>query len=70
MFKGGLAFEVGDVSGVKFWEEVWCGERSLKQDFLDVFGLAADPTPVVAFNFSTQGNVIVWTPTLTHDLFY
>lgn len=66
----GLAFEVRDGSHVKIWEDVWCGERSLKQDFPDMFRLAADPTAVVASNFSIQGNVIVWSPVLRPDLFH
>lgn len=29
-FKEGVVYEVGDGSRIKFWEDVWCGERSLK----------------------------------------
>lgn len=69
VFKGGLVFEVGDGRRVKFWEYVWCGERSFKQDFPYVFGLVADPTIVVASNFLIQRGEIVWSSVLRRDLF-
>lgn len=46
-------FEVGDGSRIRFWEDIWCGERPLKQDFLDVFALTVDPSLVVASNLHT-----------------
>lgn len=33
MFKGSLAYEVGDGRHIKFWEDVWCGVRALKAEF-------------------------------------
>lgn len=51
---------MGDGSYVKFWEDVWCGEQSLKQNFPNVFRLATDPTAVVVSNFSIKGNTFVW----------
>lgn len=62
-------FEVGDGNQVKFWEDVWCGERSLKMEFPDVFALAVDPHARVAADFSIQGGEIVWSPVLRCNLF-
>lgn len=36
---------------MKFWEDVWCGERTLNQDFGYLFALAAEPRSLVAENF-------------------
>lgn len=64
LFQEGMTYEVGEGSRIRFWTDVWCGERSLKHDFLDVFGLAVDPSSRVATNFFIQGGEIVWVPIL------
>lgn len=40
---------MGDGRKVKFWEDIWCEERALKQDYPDVFDfdLAMDPFSLV-----------------------
>lgn len=42
-----MAFEVGDGRRVKFWEDSWCGERTLKTEFPDIYDLAVNPTALV-----------------------
>lgn len=58
-FRAGLAFVVGNGSRVKFWEDIWCGERPLRQDFPDVYELAVEPTSLVAANFSAHSREII-----------
>lgn len=33
-------FIVGNIMKVKFWHNVWCGDRALKEVYLQVYGLA------------------------------
>ena len=33
-------FEVGDDFKISFWHDVWCGEQSLKEVFLESFCIA------------------------------
>lgn len=68
-FKGSLAYEVGDGRQVKFREDAWCGERSLKKDFPNAFAMATDPKAVVASYFSTHGGEVVWMLALRQDAF-
>lgn len=64
LFKKSLAYEMGDGRWIKFWEDIWCGERSLKQNFTDVFSMVADPMSIVAANFFMHGGEVVWAPIL------
>lgn len=59
LFKEGVGYEVGNGQRTKFWEGAWCGERPLKQDFSDLFGLTMDPSSLVVASFSMHGNETV-----------
>lgn len=69
MFNQGLSYVVGDGRQIKFWEDMWCGERSLKEDFLEVYTLAMDQNSNVATCFSVQGEETVWQPILRRAVF-
>lgn len=69
LFRECVAFEVGDGRRVKFWEDAWCGEQSLKHDFPDLVNLAVDPSAMVAENMSVQSVEIVWNPVFRWNLF-
>lgn len=69
LFKKGLAYAVGDGWQINFWEDIWCGERSLKVDILAVFGKGADPTSIVETNFSMHGGEVVCTSVLRRALY-
>lgn len=59
LFKEGLGFEVGDGRRIKFWVDSWCGERSLRLDFLDVFTLAMAPSSTVSDNYSVHRDEVI-----------
>lgn len=64
MFSHGLAFEVGDGSRIKFWSDLWCRERPLRVNFLEIFAMVGDPGSEVASNMATHGGNVVWQPRL------
>lgn len=67
-FREGLALVVGDGRQVKFWEDLWCGERVLKLNFPGVFDLVGDPSSSVVANYSVSGGGIVWNLVLRRNL--
>lgn len=60
---------MGDERTVKFWEDIWYGERALKQDFPDLYALAIELRFLVAANFSVCGREIVWNPALRRNMY-
>jgi hypothetical protein len=42
-FKQFISFDVGDGSGVSFWHDVWCGDRTLKEMYPALFAIACNP---------------------------
>ena len=40
MFYGHARFELGDGSKIKFWHDVWCGEKAFKEAFLILYSIA------------------------------
>ena len=49
-----LRFEKRDGSRVRFWTKIWCGDRSLKDLFLDLFALAVDKEALVSSYLSYE----------------
>lgn len=62
IYREGLAFKVGDGRRVLFWKDVRCGDRSLKQDFQDLYDLTANKKSRVVGNYSICGRETVWNP--------
>lgn len=69
LFREGVAFEVGDGMRVKFCEDAWCKDQSLKHDFPDLVDLVVDPIAMVVENMSFQNGEIVWNPIFRRNLF-
>jgi hypothetical protein len=57
-FSNFVCFEVEDGSHVSFWHDWWCGERSLKQCFPDLFSIVRNKDVRVAENLVVQNGVI------------
>ena len=34
-----LRYDVGDDKRVKFWQDVWCGDCPLNEDFLELYSI-------------------------------
>ena len=43
----------GDSSKISFWEEMWCGNSSLKEMFPGLYSLASNKEASTAYNFDS-----------------
>ena len=55
-----LTFKVRDGTRIKFWDNIWCGNCSLRQRFPDLFRLARVLGAMVVDNLRFQGSNILW----------
>jgi hypothetical protein len=39
MFSSHTRFKLGDGSNIRFYHDVWCGEKALKEDFPDLYSI-------------------------------
>ena len=60
-----LKFEVGDGSQIRFWDDVWCTDGSLRDVYPELFRLARDKEACVADNFQRLGASIHWEVTFS-----
>ena len=60
-----LKFEVGVGSRIRFWDDVWCTDGSLKDAYPELFRLARDKDACVADNFQRLGDSIHWEVTFS-----
>jgi hypothetical protein len=59
-FSGFSRLEVGDGVRTKFWHDLWCGNRVLKEVFPVLFGVARMKDASVADNLEVLGGSIQW----------
>ena len=59
-FFGFARFEVGDGVRTKFWHDLWCGDRVLKEVFPILFGITRMKDASVADNMEVLGGSIQW----------
>jgi hypothetical protein len=48
LFCSHTRFILGDGAMIRFWDDVWCGEMSLKEAFPILYGIARDKNVLVA----------------------
>jgi hypothetical protein len=60
IFFGLSRLEVGDGARTKFWHDLWCGDRVLKEAFPILFGIARMKDASVADNMEVLGGSIQW----------
>jgi hypothetical protein len=49
-----LRFEVGEGSHIRFWHDLWCGNRPLKLCYLALYSIARYPDVWVVDNLSVE----------------
>jgi len=55
-----LRFEVSDGSHIRFWHDIWCGDRPLKLYYPALYTIARSPDAWVVDNLSVVGGVAHW----------
>jgi hypothetical protein len=46
---------VGVRSKIRFWHDLWCGDKALKEAFLDLYGIACAKDAFVAVHLELSG---------------
>jgi hypothetical protein len=59
-FKSHIRFDPGEGSRIRFWEDVWCGDRPLKVAFLGLFTIAMFKDTPIAENVERSNGTIQW----------
>jgi hypothetical protein len=53
-------FDPGDGSKIRFWEDIWCGDRALKEAFPSLFSIASYKEASIADNMEHSSGIIQW----------
>jgi hypothetical protein len=60
IFKCHIRFDPGEGSRIRFWDDVWCGDRSLKVAFPGLFNIASFKEASIADNVERSNGAIQW----------
>ena len=61
-------FVLGDDRRINFWNDVWCGEKSLSSSFASLFSLAVNKEAKVTDIWESRGGTGCWFPTFIRPL--
>jgi hypothetical protein len=59
-FRRFIKYDVGEGSKIRFWDDVWCGDRALKEEFPGLFSIASLKEASIADNMEHSSNSIQW----------
>jgi hypothetical protein len=59
-FKSHIRFDPGVGSRIRFWDDVWCGDRPLKVAFPKPFNIASFKEASIADNVERSNGAIQW----------
>jgi hypothetical protein len=60
VFRSHFRFDPGEGSRIRFLEDIWCGDRALKDDFPDLFTIASNKGASIADNMERSNGIIQW----------
>jgi hypothetical protein len=60
LFCSHTTFELGDGSKIRFWDNVWCGEITLKEAFSVLYGIAHDKDALIAAHLDSARGSLQW----------
>ncbi|KAF5206673.1 hypothetical protein FRX31_003740 [Thalictrum thalictroides] len=60
-FMKGVAFVIGKGSRISFWNDIWCGETTLRYDFPKIYLKSNGKTDTVAAHLNWKNGQHVWT---------
>jgi hypothetical protein len=59
-FRRFFKFDVGEGSKIRFWDDIWCGDRALKEAFPGLFSIASFKEASIADNMEHSSNSVQW----------
>jgi hypothetical protein len=59
-FRRFIKFDPGEGSKIRFWDDVWCGDRALKEAFPGLYSIACLKEASMADNMERSSNSIQW----------
>lgn len=60
-------FEVRHEPIIKFWQDIWCGDRVLKEVYLEIFGIVRMQQALIADLVDLSNGVFQWKITFSRD---
>ena len=66
MFFSHTRLDSGDGSKIRFWEDVWCGEVTLKDAFLVLYNIASIKDASIADNVDRSSGSTKWNVSFIH----
>jgi hypothetical protein len=60
MFSNHTRLEMGDGFKIRFWHDVWCGKKALKEAFPDLYNIAHVKDASVAVHSKLSNGSIQW----------
>jgi hypothetical protein len=59
-FRRFFKYDVGEGSKIRFWDDIWCGERALKEEYPGLFSITRLKEASIADNMEHSSNSIQW----------
>jgi hypothetical protein len=59
-FRRFCKFDIGEGSKIRFWDDIWCGERALKEEYPGLFSIARFKEASIANNMEPSNISIQW----------
>ncbi|KAF5177717.1 Reverse transcriptase zinc-binding domain [Thalictrum thalictroides] len=59
-FQKGVAFEIEKGNRVSFWNDIWCGETTLREDFLGIYLRSRDKEGLVVNHLKWEDHIYSW----------
>jgi hypothetical protein len=59
-FRRFFKYDPGEGSKIRFWEDVWCGDRTLKEEFPGLYSIASVKDASIADNMEYSSESIQW----------
>jgi hypothetical protein len=59
-FRRFCKYDVGEGLKIRFWDDIWCGERALKEEYPGLFRIARLKEASVADNMERSSNSTQW----------
>jgi hypothetical protein len=59
-FRRFFKYDLGEGSKIRFWDDVWCGDRAVKEEYPNLFNIARFKEASIADNMERSSDSIQW----------